>query len=137
MCPALAAPARLPHHAPRGAGQGWGAVREGLMKSWILPALLACAQAAPVRAQAVAEPLVARSLAATCANCHGTNGQARGAMAPLAGRPAEALRQQLADFRRGAVPGTVMPQIARGYSDEQLALIAAYFARQPAARTVP
>jgi hypothetical protein len=33
--------------------------------------------------------LLARNLAATCANCHGTNGNARGDMKPLAGVPPE------------------------------------------------
>ena len=34
---------------------------------------------------------LARNLATTCANCHGTNGQARGKMKPLAGMPADKL----------------------------------------------
>ena len=56
-----------------------------------------------------------RNLAATCANCHGTNGQARGDMKPLAGVPAAKILAQLADFRSGAQPATVMHQIAKGY----------------------
>jgi cytochrome subunit of sulfide dehydrogenase len=73
---------------------------------------------------------LARSLAATCANCHGTNGHARGDMKPLAGVSADKMLAQLADFKSGAMPATVMHQIAKGYSDEQLKLIAAYFAAQ-------
>ena len=75
---------------------------------------------------------LARNLAATCANCHGTQGQARGDMKPLAGLPAEKIVAMLADFKSGAQPATVMHQIARGYSDEQIKLVALYFAAQPA-----
>ena len=73
---------------------------------------------------------LARSLAATCANCHGTDGNARGDMKPLAGLSAEKILAQLADFRSGAQPATIMHQIAKGYTDDQLKLIAAYFAAQ-------
>ncbi|KQV53619.1 hypothetical protein ASC95_12295 [Pelomonas sp. Root1217] len=73
----------------------------------------------------------ARSLAATCANCHGTNGRPRGqAMPPLAGMKADVMLELLADYRSGRQPGTVMPQIAKGYTEEQLRLVAAYFAVQ-------
>ena len=36
------------------------------------------------------------------------------------------------DYKTGVVPATVMHQIAKGYSDEQIRLIAAYLAAQPA-----
>jgi cytochrome c553 len=75
-----------------------------------------------------------RNLAATCANCHGTNGNARGDMKSLAGVSAEKLLAQLADFRSGAQPATIMHQIVKGYTDDQLKLIAAYFAVKPAAK---
>ena len=74
---------------------------------------------------------LARNLAATCANCHGTNGQVRGKdVKPLAGVPAEKILAQIADFKSGAQPATIMHQIAKGYTDEQLKLIAGYFAAQ-------
>ena len=49
-------------------------------------------------------------------------------MRPLAGISAERLVALLAAFRSGAPDGTVMQQLAKGYSDEQLRLIAAWFA---------
>lgn len=76
--------------------------------------------------------LLGRSLAATCANCHGTDGQARGEMKTLAGVPADRLLKMVGDFRSGQQPATIMHQIAKGYTDEQMRLIAAYFAAQPA-----
>lgn len=74
-----------------------------------------------------------RDLAAACANCHGTNGNARGGMRPLAGMPADKMVAMLADFRSGSQPATIMHQIAKGYTEEQSRLIAAYFAAQQAA----
>jgi cytochrome c553 len=80
------------------------------------------------------DALLARNLAATCFNCHGTDGHAVGEMSPLAGLPSEKMLTQMADYRSGALPATVMHQIARGYTDAQLRLIAEYFAAQPARR---
>jgi cytochrome c553 len=75
---------------------------------------------------------LARNLAATCANCHGTNGYARGEMKPLAGLTAEKIIAAVADYKSGAQPATIMHQISKGYTDEQIRLVAAYFAAQPA-----
>ena len=75
---------------------------------------------------------LARNLAATCANCHGTNGQARGDMKTLAGYPAETTVAMMAAFKSGSFPATIMHQVAKGYADEQIKLVAAYFAAQPA-----
>jgi len=36
----------------------------------------------------------------------------------------------LADYRSGRQTGTVMPQVAKGYTEAQLRLVAAYFAAQ-------
>jgi cytochrome c553 len=93
-------------------------------------AALVAALATAATPAAAQDSLRARSLAATCANCHGTNGQARGDMKPLAGMSVEKLLAQIADFKSGAQPATIMHQISRGYTDEQLRLIAAYFAAQ-------
>jgi sulfide dehydrogenase cytochrome subunit len=72
------------------------------------------------------------ALAATCANCHGTQGRAvDGAAVPgLAGMPAAYLVEQLKAFKAGTRPATVMHQLAKGYSDAQVDQIAAYFAAQ-------
>ena len=75
---------------------------------------------------------LARNLAATCANCHGTNGQARGDMKTLAGLSAEKIVALVADYRNGNQPASIMHQISKGYTDAQIRLIAGYFAAQPA-----
>jgi cytochrome subunit of sulfide dehydrogenase len=38
----------------------------------------------------------------------------------------------LADFKSGAQPATIMHQISKGYTDEQIKLVAGFFAAQPA-----
>ena len=75
---------------------------------------------------------LARNLAATCANCHGTSGQARGDMKVLAGMSADKIVAHIADFKSGTQPSTVMGQISKGYTDEQIKLVAGFFAAQPA-----
>ena len=78
------------------------------------------------------DPNLARNLAATCANCHGTNGRAvqSAGNEELAGVPKDKLMQKLRDFRSGAKPATIMHQISKGYTEAQLELVAAYFAAQ-------
>jgi cytochrome subunit of sulfide dehydrogenase len=102
------------------------------MKRSILAAGLALAAVASWAQQPPSEATVARSLAASCANCHGTNGAARGDMKPLAGMSAAKIIATLGDFKSGAQPATIMHQIAKGYTDEQIRLIANYLAAQPA-----
>jgi cytochrome c553 len=75
-------------------------------------------------------PNTARDLAATCANCHGTNGHSVGGSDALAGVPAANIMQKLQEFRDGDRPATIMHQIAKGYTEDQLKLVADYFAAQ-------
>lgn len=88
--------------------------------------------AAAASAQPTAATLNTRALAATCANCHGTDGRAVGgeAMVALAGLPQATIVEQMQAFRDGKRPATVMHQIVKGYSDEQIQAIAIYFAAQ-------
>lgn len=69
--------------------------------------------------------------AAACANCHGTNGQALPGMEPLAGKDKAELAQKMLDFKTGRKPATLMHQIAKGYSDEQIQQLAEHFAALP------
>lgn len=70
-----------------------------------------------------------RTWAATCAACHGTEGRDQGAIPAIAGRGADTLYRALVEFKTGQRPAaTVMPQHAKGYSDEELRRLAEYFA---------
>ena len=94
-------------------------------------AALLLAAGLPAAAQDAAA-LRVKSLAATCANCHGTLGRAvDGAAVPgLAGLPASYIVEQMKAFKAGTRPATVMHQLAKGYNDAQIDQIAAYFAAQ-------
>jgi cytochrome c553 len=83
-------------------------------------------------AHAQTDTLYIRSLAANCAQCHGTDGHAApgSALPALAGMPREALLAQLQAFKAGTRPSTIMGQIAKGYSEAQLEQLAAWFAAQ-------
>ena len=95
-----------------------------LASAFVLAGAVAPAQAA--------DPHLARNLAATCANCHGTNGHAvKGSgMDALAGMEKAKILQKLADYKSGDKPASIMHQIAKGYTEAQLDLIAGYFAAQ-------
>lgn len=94
-------------------------------------AALAALLAGAAPASQAQDALAGRSLAATCANCHGTNGHSRGEVVSLAGLPAADIVQAFAEFRAGKRSATIMHQLSKGYTDEQVRLIAAYFAAQP------
>jgi cytochrome c553 len=76
-------------------------------------------------------PQQARDWAASCAICHGTNGYTVGGGMPvLAGQSRETLTRHMRDFRDGRRPATIMHQIAKGYTDEQIEALASFFATQ-------
>jgi cytochrome c553 len=117
------APAFAPACVPRAAPRALLAV--------FATAVAAAVAAAPVRAQD-AQRQRTRALAATCAQCHGTDGRAeqREAFARLAGQSSDYLLNQLLAFRNGQRPATIMHQITKGYSEAQLAELANYFSQQ-------
>lgn len=85
--------------------------------------LAALAAAAPLAALAQSpDALYLRTLAATCANCHGTDGRAApgSAMPLLAGMPRDYIATQLKAFKAGSRPASIMTQLAKGYTDAQI-----------------
>ena len=128
---------QTPFLFPSGAtGAAWSVMLLGAALAMPAAAQTApSATAATYRPAAPAIPPGAR-LAATCAACHGSNGATAGNTLPaLAGQPREALLASLQAFKAGTRPATIMTQIAKGYSDAQLAELAAFFAAQPARPT--
>jgi len=79
-----------------------------------------------------AQDYKARSWAASCAACHGTNGRSTSEVPSLAGRSKADLLTVLQEFKGDKrKTATVMHQHAKGYSDAQLERIAEYFSQQP------
>ena len=99
------------------------------MRIQLIAAVLFAASALPAAAQG-SNPNLARNLAATCANCHNTNGKSMTGMPSIAGLPKDVLLNTLREYRDGKRTATVMHQHAKGYTDAQLELIAAYYAAQ-------
>ena len=96
----------------------------------LLFALALASSAAHALAQP--DPKEGRNLAAACASCHGTNGVSQAGMPSLAGRDHSEIARLMRDFRSGKRAATVMHQIAKGYSDDQIEAIAAYLSAQKA-----
>lgn len=89
---------------------------------------MAQAQSAAAGASVAAQPV--RYLAANCANCHGTNGAGSVGLPGLAGLKKEYFIEQMNAFKNGKREATLMHQISKGYTDEQIAAMAAYFEQQ-------
>ena len=103
-------------------------------RSAITPALtLAMAMATAGLSQtAPAEGVRSASmLANTCAGCHGTDGASAGLYMPsIGGMDKRYLISVLNDYKTSLRPSTIMGRIMRGYSDQEISAIAAYFAGQ-------
>ncbi|NTW51994.1 MAG: sulfide dehydrogenase [Chlorobiaceae bacterium] len=68
-----------------------------------------------------------QNLALSCAGCHNTDGKSVGIIPAIYGKTAEYIESAMKDFRSGNRPSTVMGRHAKGYSDEEIHLIARYF----------
>ncbi len=102
-------------------------------RSLLAGLVLGVAALGAAQAQTVdAARLHLRSLAATCANCHGTDGHAvpGESMVHLAGLGKAYIVEQLTAFRDGKRPATVMHQLTKGFTDAQIDAVAGYFAAQ-------
>jgi len=97
------------------------------MKTHLLAAAMALTV---VPAALAADANLGRNLAATCANCHGTDGRSPSEMPKLAGLDKARTVQLMKEFREGKRPATIMHQISKGFSERQVELIAEYFAAQ-------
>jgi len=79
-------------------------------------------------AQAAGDPAAGRAKAATCAACHGANGQGVPPNPALAGKSADQLLQALQDYKSGKRSNAVMKGLTAGLSDQDMANLAAYYA---------
>ena len=79
-------------------------------------------------------------LAGPCVNCHGPDGRSPGAIPSIAGLPEAELKAKLVEYKSDAPPAhstagtTIMNRLAKGYTDDQIAVLAHYYAQmKPAA----
>jgi len=74
----------------------------------------------------------AEMLANTCAGCHGTKGASEGPAIPsLAGMSASYMKELMEGYKSGEVKAGIMDRVAKGYSEEEIALMADFFSKQP------
>ena len=68
--------------------------------------------------------------AAACSGCHPASTRVTSPVPRLAGRDAAAIVKAMQDFRSGTRAGTVMDRIAKGFTDEEIQAISAWYATQ-------
>jgi sulfide dehydrogenase cytochrome subunit len=68
--------------------------------------------------------------ASACSGCHPASRGVDSAVPRLIGRDAAQLVSALQAFRSGQRPSTVMDRIAKGFSDDEVKAIAAWYAAQ-------
>jgi cytochrome subunit of sulfide dehydrogenase len=71
-----------------------------------------------------------RTLAASCAACHGSNGNSIGNMPRLAGIDGKYFVAQMLAFKNTTRPATVMHHHAKGLNEDEINLLALYFSQQ-------
>lgn len=101
--------------------------------------LLCLALVFPAKAEAGASGHI-RTLAASCAACHGVEGNSVGGTPVLAGLERSHFVLQMQAFRSGGRSSTVMHHHAKGLTETEIDQLAGYFAaivRQPASQPEP
>jgi sulfide dehydrogenase cytochrome subunit len=89
------------------------------------------AGALTISATAFAAKPNAAMLANACAGCHGTNGGSAGLTMPsLASQSKTAIVEAMKKFKSGERASSIMSRIAKGYSDEQIAMLGDFFSQQ-------
>jgi len=68
--------------------------------------------------------------AAACSGCHASSTRVETPVPPLNGRPAADIASQMIAFKAGQRPGTIMDRIAKGFSDDEIRAIAAWYESQ-------
>ena len=68
--------------------------------------------------------------AASCSGCHPSSARVSSPVPRLAGLDRAAIIRAMQEFRSGQRVATVMDRIAKGFTDDEIAAIAAWFATQ-------
>jgi cytochrome c553 len=68
--------------------------------------------------------------AASCSGCHAANARVETPVPPIKGRSQTDIADAMIEYKSGKRPGTIMDRIAKGFSDEEIRAIAAWYAGQ-------
>lgn len=69
----------------------------------------------------------AAMLSYTCAGCHGTNGVSPGSIPSIYCKSTDTIEKALKEYRDGKRFSTVMGRHVKGYTDDEIQLIAGFF----------
>jgi cytochrome c553 len=69
--------------------------------------------------------------AASCSGCHPASTRVSSPVPRLVGLDRAAIVRAMQEFRSGQRAGTVMDRIAKGFTDDEIQAIAAWYATQP------
>ena len=87
---------------------------------------IACVMFLPFTTQAD-ELSRAAMLSYTCAGCHGTNGVSPGSIPSIYCKSTDTIEKALKEYRDGKRFSTVMGRHVKGYTDDEIQLIAGFF----------
>jgi len=68
--------------------------------------------------------------ASACSGCHPASSRVTSPVVRLAGLDKDAIVRAMQEFRSGQRAGTVMDRIAKGFTDDEIQALAAWFAAQ-------
>ncbi len=91
---------------------------------------------APTQVPLAVNSVHIRTLAASCAACHGTNGHSAGGLPSIAGSNVAYFTLQMQAFASGERKATVMHHHAKGLTAQEIDQLALYFAAQKPAMAI-
>lgn len=104
--------------------------RSGWRAGWVLAGVALVASQGAGSATAAEADLRTAVLVAGCQGCHGNAGAGAGGIPSIAGTMSHAdFVAAMKAFQGNARPASVMNRIARGYTEEELALLATRYAK--------
>jgi cytochrome c553 len=95
-----------------------------------MPKFLAAAIGVASIAAAVVASAEPPAGAASCSGCHPASARVTSPVPRLAGLDRAAIVRAMQEFRSGTRTATVMDRIAKGFTDEEIQAIAAWYATQ-------
>ena len=93
-----------------------------------LAAMLIAATLIAAGAAMAQEGPTGQAMVQTCYVCHGPDGHSADAVPALMRGQKEFVVRQMLDFKADRRPATIMNRVAKGYSDQQIVVIADYLA---------
>lgn len=107
-------------------------MKKSTIKTAVLGGLMILGAVPTAQAGDLLDGADARTLAMTCAGCHGTDGTSAGPALPtIGGMYPDYFIEIMEGFANDEIYSTVMGRIARGYTEDEISLMADYFHERP------